>query len=144
MANAARYFSSRKWSYDAGFGETTIPQRHSDSPARHSAEFVTNQEIEACSACQLLPLHIAFLAYYHTVIGLGQRSGDGSCVTGAIDSQIINLDDVSLRKANCVPILLLVSCFWISVTTLWDMIIRLCMCKGRMGHLKVLDSKSSG
>ena len=30
----------------------------------------------------------------------------------------------------------------IPVTKLWDMIIRPCMCKGRMGHANVLDSKS--
>jgi len=41
----------------------------------------------------------------------------------------------------CVPILLCVSIFLISVTRLWDMIIRLCMCKSYMGHTKVLHSK---
>ena len=37
-------------------------------------------------------------------------------------------------KARCLPILLSVSYFLISVTNLWDMIIRLGMCKGRMHH----------
>jgi len=35
-----------------------------------------------------------------------------------------------------------VSFYFISVTKLWDMIIGLRMCKGRMGHANVLDSNS--
>jgi len=44
-------------------------------------------------------------------------------------------------KASWLPILLRVSVFLISVTKLWDMIICLCMCKGWMHHVKVLESK---
>jgi len=56
--------------------------------------------------------------------------------------QTVIFDVRSRRKASCLPILLRVSFFLISVTKLWDMIIRLCMCKGRTHHVNVLESKS--
>jgi len=59
-----------------------------------------------------------------------------------MDSQIAIFDDVSLRKAIGVPILLSIKVFWISVTELLDKIICLCMCKGRMGDAKVFNSQS--
>jgi len=43
----------------------------------------------------------------------GQRHGDGSCVTGGVDSQIGIFDDVSRVKAICEPISLRVSFVWI-------------------------------
>jgi len=39
--------------------------------------------------------------------------------------------------------LLRVSSVWISVTTLRDMIIRQCVCKGRTSNANFLDTKSS-
>jgi len=42
----------------------------------------------------------------------------------------------------CVPILLRVSFFLISVTKLWDMIFCLCMCKGQTHYAEGLESKS--
>jgi len=81
-------------------------------------------------------------ANYHIDIGLRRRHGDGSCVYGRIDMQTVIFDVQSLWKASCLLILLHVSIFLISVTKLWDMIIRQCMCKGRTHHVKVLESKS--
>jgi len=52
------------------------------------------------------------------------------------------LDVRSRSKARCVPSMLGVSFFFISVTKLWHLIIRLCMCKSWMHHVKVLESKS--
>jgi len=78
---------------------------------------------------------------YKIEIGFGGRQGDGSSVTGGIDSQICNTDDVALVKAMCKPILLRVSYCWISVTKLCNMISRQCVCKSRTGHAKLLDSE---
>ena len=50
---------------------------------------------------------------------------------------------ISSGKAICESILLRVSFYLNSVTKLWDMIIRLCMCKGGTYHVKVLVSKFS-
>jgi len=79
-------------------------------------------------------------ANYHIDIGFRQRDVDGSCVCGRIDMQNVILDIWSRGKASCLPILLRVSFFLISVTKLWDLIIRLCMCKGRTHHVNVLES----
>jgi hypothetical protein len=51
-------------------------------------------------------------------IGFGRRYGDGSRVTGSVDSQIGIFDNESCVKAICEPVLLRVSFFWISVTKL--------------------------
>jgi len=51
-------------------------------------------------------------------------------------------DDVSIWNAICVPIVLRVSFYLISVTKLWDMIIRLSICNGWIGHANVLDFRS--
>jgi len=75
-------------------------------------------------------------------IGFGQRNGDGSCITGGVNGQICIVDNESLRKVICVPILLPVSFHLILMTKLWDMIIGLCMYKARMGQANVLDSNS--
>jgi len=56
--------------------------------------------------------------------------------------QTVIFDVRSRRNASCLPISLSVSFFLISVTGLWDMIIRMWMCKGRMDHVIVLESKS--
>jgi hypothetical protein len=55
--------------------------------------------------------------------------------------QTVIFDVWSRCKARCVPILLRVSYFLISVTKLWDMIFHLCMCKGQMHHVNVQKSK---
>jgi len=65
-----------------------------------------------------LPLQIEPLANFHIAIGFRQRHGDGSGVTGSVDSQIAIFDDISHVKAICEPVLLSVSFFWISVTRL--------------------------
>jgi len=89
----------------------------------------------------LLALHIPSQVTYHTNIGFGGRNGDDSYLAGAVNRQIDIFDNVSLRKETSVPILLCVSVYLVSVTTLCDMIICLCRCKGRMGHGNALDSK---
>jgi len=81
-------------------------------------------------------------ANYHIDIGFRRRDGDGSCICGRIDMQTVIFDVWSRGKASCLPILLCVSFFLISVTKLWDLIIRLCMCKGRTYHVNVLESES--
>jgi len=81
-------------------------------------------------------------ANYHIDIRFRRRDGDGSCVCGRIDMQTVILDVRSRWKASCLPISLCVSFLLISMTKLWDMMIRLCMCKGRTHHVKVLDSNS--
>jgi len=81
-------------------------------------------------------------ANYHIDIGFRRRDGDGSCIWGRIDMQNVILDVWSRGKASCLPILLCVSFFLISVTKLWDLIIRLYMCMGRTHHVKVLESES--
>ena len=91
---------------------------------------------------KILPLGIASLVNYNIEIQDGRRYGDGSRVAGGIDIQIVSFDALSLVNAICKPILLPVSYFLISVTTLWDMIFDQCVCKGRTGHANVLDSKS--
>jgi len=141
IANAPSGFSTRKLSYEARFPETLDRQTHSVYLARHSARFITDSEIEACWTCRLSPLYIVSLADYHIQIGVGQRNRNGSCVPTDVNEQIAIVGGVSLRKAIRVPILLCVSFYLISVTKLWDMIICLCICKGRMGHANVLDCK---
>ena len=78
-------------------------------------------------------------ANYHIEIGFPQGDGDGSCFTGGMDRQIGICDQVSIPNAIRVPIVLRVSIYMISVTKSWDMLIRLSMCKGRIGHAGVLD-----
>jgi hypothetical protein len=46
-------------------------------------------------------------------IGCGPSYADGSWVAGEIDGQVVNIDDQSLVKDICVPILLRVSFFFI-------------------------------
>jgi len=81
-------------------------------------------------------------ANYLIDIGFRRRDGDGSCVCRRIDMQNVILDVWSRGKASCLPILLRVSFALISVTKLWDLIICLCMCKGRTHHMKILASES--
>jgi len=81
-------------------------------------------------------------ASYHVQIRFVRRYGDCSCIMGGVNMQVDIFDLVSLRNAICVPIGLHVSCYLISVTKLWDMIICLCMWKGWMGNGNVLESKS--
>jgi hypothetical protein len=143
IPTAASEVSTGKLSKEAGFGETSGRQSHSTADALRGAQFVTDRDCEASSTCKLSPQHIASLANHHIEIGFGRRYGDGSCVTGSVDCQVAIFDNVSCVKAICEPVLLLVSLFCISVTKLWDRIIPQCVCKGCMGHPKVLDPKSS-
>jgi len=142
ITNAESDISTGKYSNEAGFEETSGRQSHSTADARRGARFVADRDCEASSTRKLLPLHIASLANYHIDIGFGRRHGDGSCITGSVDSQICLFDDVSRVKAICEPVLLRVSIFWISLTKLWDRIIPQCVCKGHTCHPNVLNSKS--
>jgi hypothetical protein len=81
-------------------------------------------------------------ANYHIDIGFWQTDGDGSCLWGRIEIPTV-IFDIWLRwKASCLKMLQCVSFFLISVSKLWDMIIILCMCKGRTHHVNVLESTS--
>jgi len=142
MANASSDISTRKKSNEAGFRETELTEIHTGLFAWCSTRLDTDSGCKACCTHMHLPLHKASLVYYHIEIKYGQRYGDGSCIAGDIDSQIVNFDDLSLAKANFVPTLLHVSFFLISVTKLWDRIYDQCVCKSRTGHARVLDSRS--
>jgi len=87
-------------------------------------------------------MHIASTANHHIDIRFGRRNGDGSCAGRGTKRQMCIIEVLFLGNAICVPILIRVSFFLISVTKLWDMIICLCMCKGRTHHTKDLESKS--
>ena len=101
-----------------------------------------NSESEACWTRKLSPLHIVSPAIDHKEIGFGRRNGDGMYVTAEIWTQFARFADKSLWKAIRVAISQCVSLFSILVTKLWDMMIRLCMCKGRTCNAIVLDFNS--
>ena len=124
------------------FWETSVEPKYTLSCARHRAGCITESECEACWTRKLWPLHIASPVNHHIDIRFGRRHGDGSSVSGAIKSQICIFDVIFLWNAICVPIFLRVSFFLISVTKLWDMIICLCMCKGRTHHTKGPETKT--
>jgi len=88
-------------------------------------------------------VHVTSLTNYHPGIGIRWTHCNGSFIIHTLPAQIVIIDDLSLRKAIGVHILLRVSSLLISVTTLWDMIIPLCICKGYTGRTKLLDSKLS-
>jgi len=102
--------------------------------------FITHSHWEACWTRKPFTLHIASPAYHHIQIGIGQRHSDSSFIIGGRERLIVIVDVIYLWKAIGVPILLRVRYFLISVSTLWDMIICLCMCKGRIHHSNVLGS----
>jgi len=124
-------------------GTNTVIQMHCITAVQNGAQIVTLQSITACSSWQLLPLHMISLPRNNRGIWFRQWNGNGSCVVGRTDGQTAIVDDASLWKANCVPILLSVSFWMISVMKLWDMIIGLWMRKGYMGRVQVLDFNSS-
>jgi len=142
IANAARDFSTRKWSYPARFSEATVKHDYMQSCACRRAWFITHSECEACWTCKLSPLHIASPANHNIEIRFGRRHGDSSCVIGGMKRQICNFDVISMWKAISVRIVLRVSIILISVNISRDIIICLCMCKGRTHHVNVVESKS--
>jgi hypothetical protein len=81
-------------------------------------------------------------ANYNMDIGFRRRDCDSSCVCRRIDMQTVLFEVWSRGKPSWLPISLRVSFCLISVTKLWNMIIRLCMCKCQTQHLNVLESKS--
>jgi hypothetical protein len=81
-------------------------------------------------------------ANHHIDIGFGRRHADGSCVIRAIDRPSVIIEGICLRKAICLTILLHFHIFLISVAKLCDVIIRLCLCKARTHHVKVLKSNA--
>jgi len=60
-----------------------------------------------------------------------------------MNSEIDNFDNTPHWNQIWVPVLLHVSFFWISVTKLWDIIIRQWVCNSQTGNGTALDSKSS-
>jgi len=141
--NPASNLTSRNKPSEIRMRETTVLHMHIGSHAQRGTQFVTDEHIEACSSRKLLPMHVTSLTNCHTGIGLRWTYCIGSFVIGTLPAQLVIFDDLSLRKVIGVPILLCVSVFWISVTKLWDKIIRLCMCNGHTAHPKALDSRLS-
>jgi len=64
------------------------------SPAWRGVRFVADQVCDDIWTCNILPLHIASRTNDHIEIGLGQRNGDSSWVSGGIAMQIDIFDDV--------------------------------------------------
>ena len=137
-----RDLSTRKWWNEAGVRETTVKQRHNVSPACRRTRCVTDFAILAGRTPQLSPLHMETLAHDEIEIGFGRINRDSSSVIGAIDSQFVHFDFVSLWNVIHVRSLVCVGFFLSAMTELQDMIIDLCVCDGRTGYGKVLDSKS--
>jgi len=75
-------------------------------------------------------------------IGFRRRTGDSSCFNGGIHRQICTFDVISVWNAICVLLLPRVSLFLILVREFRDMMIHLCMCKGRTHYTNGLESKS--
>ena len=142
VAYSARDFSTRKQSDEARWWEAAVEDNYTQCWARRGAQFIAHSECEACRTSKLLPLHVASPANHHMKTGFRWRHGDGFCVSEGIQRQIGIFDVISRCKAICVPMLPRVKWFFISVTKLWDMIIRLSMCKGQTHHAKVSESKS--
>jgi len=142
ITNAASDVLTGKYSNVAGFRETSGRQSESISHAQCGAWLITDGDCEASSTRKHVPLHVASRANYHIEIGFGRRHCDGSCVTRGVDSQIGIFDPGSQANAIRVPSLLCVSFFWMSVTKLWDRIIRQCVRKGRTAHVNVIDYQS--
>jgi len=141
--NAAWTFTNQKKPSGIGIRGTTVLHMHISSHAQRGTQFVTDKQIETYWTRKLLPLHVTSLANYHTGIGFRWTYCNGLFVIGKLPAQFVIIDDSFPRKAISVPISLNVNIVLISVTELWYMIIRLCMCKGHTGHTKVLDSKLS-
>jgi len=142
ITNASSDLSTVKWSNETGFLQSWGRQSQSISETRHSALFVTDGDCEASWTFKRLPLHLESIANYRIELWFGRRYGDSSCVTGGVDIQIGTLMTY-LEYMKFVPTWLHVSFNRISVTKLWDIIICQCVCKGRMGHAKLPDSKLS-
>jgi len=141
ITDASKDFATRNQDNVASFRDTAVTQRHSIPHARCGGEFVSDLEFEPYRPHKLQLVHILSTTNYHIAIGFRQSHADGSSLTRGIDSQIVNIDDLSVVKAICVPVSLCVNYFWIPVTKLWDMIICWCVCKDRPGQANVFDSK---
>jgi len=120
------------------------PQSKSSIPSREPAAEPDSSPLLKAKPVEPLSFYPCLWppANYQIDIRFWWRDGDGSCVCGRMQMQTVIFDVWSRGKASCLPTLLCVSFFLISVTKLGDMIIRLCMCKGRTHHVNVLESKS--
>jgi len=143
IAKTARAFATRQRSYEARILDTTVILLHWASLPQCSAWFTTDLECEACLTFILIPMHRDFIGNYHKEIRFGWRHGDGPSVSRGMDRQMAIYDDWSLGEVICVPILWCVSYYLISLTTMGDIIIRLCISKGYRGPANVQGSKSS-
>jgi len=122
--------------------EKPVTQIDTSSLARCGTRFNSDSWCKASWTSKLLPLQITCLVNCALEIRYGWRYGDSSRVAGGIDIQIVNFHNLSVVEAIWIPIVLCASFFLISVTKLRDMIFHQCVCKGRTGHAKILDSKS--
>jgi len=141
--NATWNSTHRKLPSEIGIRGTTVLHMHIGSDTRRGTEFITDKQMEDCLTRKLSPLHVTSQANYHRGIGFRWTYCNGSFVIGTLPAQLVIIEDLSPQEVIGVPILLCVNIFLISVTKLWDIIIRLCMCKGHTGHTKVLNSKPS-
>jgi len=103
---------------------------------------VTFSDSKPRRTCKLSSILIASPAHHHIQIRFGRWHGDISCNSGGIMRQLGIFDVIYLWNGICLPILLCVSFFLISVTKLWDMIMRLCVWNGWTQHAESLESKS--
>lgn len=124
--------------------QTTVRHKHCVRPSSCSTKFVPYSQCRTCWTRKHLPLRILCIANDLIDVGFRSRNGHGACIAGATNWQIDTVHNWSRWKPISIVTVLCVSCFFISVTKLWDMIMCMCMCKGHMGYAKVLGSKSSG
>jgi hypothetical protein len=134
--------SNSTWSYEAFFWQAWVQHEPTWSCTRHGELFVTYSKSEASWTGMLLLLHIASWPNQHIESGFRRRHCEDSCIIGWFDREIVIFDIRSLRKVIIVPVLLLVRFFVILVTKFSDMIICLCMCKGRTHHAMDVESET--
>jgi len=155
ITNAWSKFCITKYPCQARFQETTVTHIPRRSVALWGTQFITDYEIEACWSCKFLLLNLATLTYYHTGIRFRQRHCNSAFIIRRWDGDSANFDNLSPWLQIGVPVLLLISFVLSSATTMWNVIMYLCMLKRNTGdtidqhykscwlmimHLKVISS----
>lgn len=142
VVNAKREILTTNEPYVAKCWEAAVEQMSTRSWVRCRAQLNTSSECAAHWILNPLPCHMAGTANYIVVICFGWRLGHGLCVSGAMArlSWIFNV--ISQWDVICVPSLLHVGLVFISVNTMWQIIICLYSWKGRTHRANVLESKS--
>jgi len=114
---------------------------HIASHHRCNTEIITNQELETGSTRSLSCLYISSLPTHYTGNGFRWIYCISLQLICTLFAQHVMSNDISPQNVICVSILICVTILSISVTTLWDMCICLCMWKGSTCHTNDLDSK---